>query len=86
MNTSPTFISAAITSVNVVDTVSYPVATNDADGQAVTLTATVKPDWLSLTTATMVSNLAGGGEFGSADGTGTAATFSYLVELLQKIM
>ena len=54
-NTPPTFTSTAITSVNVGEQYSYEVTTNDVDGDAVTVTATTKPTWLTLTAGMTLS-------------------------------
>ncbi|MCF6213630.1 MAG: SMP-30/gluconolactonase/LRE family protein [Flavobacteriaceae bacterium] len=74
-NNPPTFTTTAVTSVNDNATYSYTITTNDADGDAVTLSAPTLPSWLSLTSIATVSTLAGSGIGGFADGTGTAAQF-----------
>ncbi|PKH50241.1 hypothetical protein CXF68_05795 [Tenacibaculum sp. Bg11-29] len=52
INTPPTFTSTAITAINEGSTYTYNITTNDVDGDAVTVTATTKPDWLSLSAVT----------------------------------
>ncbi len=76
-NTSPTFTSTPVTSINERDPYTYNIITNDTDGHPVTITATSLPSWLSLTSIGVVTTFAGSvGSIGSMDGTGTAASFS----------
>ena len=76
VNTVPTFNSTAITSVNENAAYSYILATSDADGDALTLTGTTLPNWLTLKATNTVSTFAGANSTGDADGTGTDARFN----------
>ncbi|CAL2084730.1 conserved protein of unknown function precursor containing a T9SS type A C-terminal secretion signal [Tenacibaculum sp. 190524A02b] len=75
-NTAPTITSTAAATVNEGNTYNYVVTTNDADGDVVTVTAITKPDWLSLTTTSNVTTIAGApGTTGAIDGNGNDALF-----------
>ncbi|WP_157716605.1 NHL domain-containing protein, partial [Roseivirga ehrenbergii] len=75
VNEDPSITSNAVTAGNDNATYTYNITTSDIDNDAVTVTATVKPDWLSLSSSATVSTFAGSGTSGYADGTGTAASF-----------
>ena len=53
-NTAPTITSTALTSIGADEVYSYTVTANDADGDAVTLSATTIPSWLTFTPSTGV--------------------------------
>ncbi len=74
VNTPPSFTSTPITSVNEGDIYTYNITTNDIDSDAVSITVSTLPSWLSFS-ATIVSSLAGSGSDGNANGTGAAASF-----------
>jgi len=48
-NTTPAFTSAALITGSVGHPYNYAVTTSDADGDVVSITATIKPEWLTLT-------------------------------------
>lgn len=48
-NSVPSFTSSAVTSATESVTYTYNITTNDYDGDAVTITATTKPSWLTFT-------------------------------------
>ncbi len=73
-NTAPTFTSTAITAVNEGDTYNYNITTNDTDGDAITVTATTKPNWLTFGKIDMLSTI-GAGTVGNIDGDKTTAQF-----------
>ena len=76
VNEDPSITSTAITVVNDNETYSYKIATSDLDNDVVTVSATTKPDWLTLKLIeNEVSTLAGAGNYASVDGTGTSASF-----------
>ncbi|WP_323755789.1 putative Ig domain-containing protein [Roseivirga sp.] len=73
---NPTFTSTAVTTINDNATYIYAITTSDADGDAVTVTANTKPSWLNLSEGqAIVRTIAGSSVFGSAEGTGAAASF-----------
>ncbi|MDM8567042.1 Ig-like domain-containing protein [Candidatus Halobeggiatoa sp. HSG11] len=49
VNDTPTFTSSQITSINEDSEYNYSIATNDVDGDTLTITAPTKPDWLNFT-------------------------------------
>ncbi|CAN0588930.1 unnamed protein product, partial [Ectocarpus sp. 12 AP-2014] len=75
-NTTPTFTSTPITSVDLGDTYTYTITTSDADGDNVTVSAPTLPSWLSVSNEATVSTLAGSGIENFADGMGNAAEFN----------
>ncbi len=77
LNNEPTFTSTAPTAISERATYTYPIVTEDADGDVITITALTKPDWLTLAplVGDEVTTFAGSGDFGNTDGTGTAASF-----------
>lgn len=75
-NNPPTFTSSVVTSVAEGDDYSYTITTSDPDGDKVSVTATSKPDWLSLNIVYEVRTLAGSGSSGEDDGTGSSANFN----------
>jgi|GEM_PF-730356 len=70
VNEAPSFTSTPITSVNDNTNYSYTIEVNDPEGDALTIAAATKPDWLSLSVSEeeSVSTIAGSGE---TDGSGT---------------
>ncbi|WP_288955566.1 T9SS type A sorting domain-containing protein [uncultured Polaribacter sp.] len=76
INTSPTITSSAITTLNHGINYCYSITSNDNDGDPVTITATTKPSWLSVTDEVLVSTLAGTFVSGNADGNGADASFN----------
>ncbi|MCE7996898.1 MAG: hypothetical protein HEP71_33360, partial [Roseivirga sp.] len=78
LNNEPTFTSTAVTAVSEDNSYSYLVTTEDTDGDPVVVTALTEPSWLSLAplVGNKVSTFAGSGNYGVADGTGTAASFA----------
>ncbi len=76
-NTAPAFTSSPVTSVDEGDTYTYNITTNDADSDAVTITAPTLPSWLNLNTNSTVSTFAGSGSAGSTNATGTSASFNF---------
>lgn len=86
-NTTPTFTSTPITTVNENTTYTYTITTNDADNDDVTITATTKPSWLNLITNIdgQVSTFAGSGANGNLDGIGVTASFSSPFDLVSDV-
>ena len=82
VNEQPAFTSTAVTAVDDDETYTYGIETSDLDNDAVTVTATVKPDWLSLNSVLPISIFAGSGDASFADGNGTAASFIQPVGLV----
>jgi hypothetical protein len=78
VNEAPTFNSTPVTNLNEGGFYSYAIRTADADNHAVTVTATTKPNWLSLTTSAGgdVTTLAGSGAYGNTDANGASASFN----------
>ena len=72
---APTFTSVPVTSVNNNVTYTYYISTDDLDGDAVSITGTTVPAWLTLTQST-VSTLAGQTTAGYTDNAGALAQFS----------
>ncbi len=70
VNEAPSFTSTPIASVNDNTNYSYTIEINDPEGDALTIAAATKPDWLSLSMSQeeSVSTIAGSGE---TDGSGT---------------
>lgn len=66
-NTAPTFVSSPVTSVNLGDSYSYSIITNDVDGDIVSVTAPTLPNWLSLSTVATTSTFVGNGNSGSVN-------------------
>ncbi|MCE7996919.1 MAG: hypothetical protein HEP71_33465 [Roseivirga sp.] len=76
-NADPTFTSQPITTIFDNEIYTYPVTTSDSDGDAVGITGTTLPAWLSLTQSpAVVSTFAGDGSFGSPTGTTSTSTFA----------
>ncbi|WP_339605846.1 Ig-like domain-containing protein [uncultured Roseivirga sp.] len=76
VNEDPSITSTAITAVNDNETYSYKITTSDLDNDVVTVSATTKPNWLTLKLIeNEVSNLAGTDNYASVDGTGIGANF-----------
>jgi|GEM_PF-6169177 len=76
VNEAPSITSTAVTAVNDNETYSYKIATSDLDNDVVTVSATTKPNWLTLKLIeNEVSNLAGTNNYASVDGTGLGANF-----------
>jgi len=76
LNNAPSFTSTAITAVNVGDTYNYNIIADDIDGDNLTITATTKPNWLSIASMATVSTLAGSTS-GFSDGAGNATQFNF---------
>ncbi len=70
VNEAPSFTSTPIASVNDNTNYSYSIEVNDPEGDALTIAAATKPDWLSLSVSeeASVSTIAGSGV---TDGSGT---------------
>ena len=68
-NIAPTFTSTAITSVNENVAYNYNVTTSDNEGDFLKVTATTKPNWLSLNTVAITSTFAGNGNLGNVNST-----------------
>ncbi|MCE7996902.1 MAG: T9SS type A sorting domain-containing protein, partial [Roseivirga sp.] len=76
INRDPVFTSTPLTDITSRDYYNYLVLAEDDDLDALIITATTKPDWLSIETKeSVVTTLAGSGSQGSMDGTGTQAGF-----------
>jgi len=56
-NTAPTFTSTTVNSVNDNATYSYSIETSDVNKDALTITATTKPSWITLSSSINVSTL-----------------------------
>ncbi len=82
VNTAPAFTSSAVTTVWDDETYIYEFKVLDDDCDPLTVTAPVLPSWLSFeTNEAVVTTLAGNGSTGNQDGTGTAASFSFPLDV-----
>ena len=78
VNEAPSFTSTPITTVNEHEAYEYDITTTDPDEDAVTVSATTLPAWMSLVQpGANVSTLAGSGTEGATNGQGTAASFKF---------
>ncbi len=75
LESEPFFTSQPITTVKEGDDYRYEITHHDRNGDPLTVTASVKPAWLSLNTELVVTTFAGGSERGIQDGVGTEAAF-----------
>jgi sugar lactone lactonase YvrE len=75
--TSPTITSTPVTSIDEDQLYDYMVTTNDGDGDAVVVTATTLPAWVTAISSIEgeVTTFAGTGSSGSNDGNGAIASF-----------
>ncbi len=86
-NTAPTITSTALTSIGADEVYSYTVTANDADGDAVTLSATTIPSWLTFTPSTgVLTGTAGSSNLGThntvitaSDNFGGSVTDSFVI-------
>ena len=79
-NTAPTITSTPVTTATQDSSYTYTLTGTDVDGDALTFSATTGsplPSWLTLSSGVAVSTFVGSGSSGSADGTGTAASFYF---------
>ncbi|GEM_PF-645252 len=74
-NQAPEFTSTPGTGVEPNASYKYKVEVEDANGDAVTISAPVLPDWLSLTSQMVITTIAGGNGEVFREGTGTEAGF-----------
>jgi sugar lactone lactonase YvrE len=75
-NNPPTFTSTPITSINEFQPYLYNITTLDVDGNAISLTATTLPSWLTLSSNISVTNFVGSGVAGYYDDAGVSAQFN----------
>ncbi|OEK04027.1 hypothetical protein BFP71_11055 [Roseivirga misakiensis] len=83
-NDAPEITSDPVTEVNDNETYNYPFTTADEDGDNVTVNGSDIPDWLQLNNegGATVSSIAGGSETPGADGTGTDASMSVILDMV----
>ena len=74
VNENPSITSTAVTAVNDNATYIYDITTSDLDNDVVTLTATTKPNWLTLNATSL--NIIGSGSIGATDGSASSASFN----------
>ena len=83
-NFAPEFTSTPITKVDKGANYNYEIATSDANGDEVTITAPTLPEWLTLKRTSgpyTVTTFAGTGSPGSNNGNGPSASFNLVGEL-----